>query len=338
MRCSQQCYTAQRRRRLRAGRAGVDAHGHEHPTGSANGLPHVLSGTWDFKWPASTKLRIAFQLLPRDVRDFDLEFDAAQAVVLGKMDEWLSGAASVARPNLTYELVANLPPPSNSQSSPRSAKSDIRFTSFVEYDVLISLLPLPLLLPATEQHPEEVVSTSVSELGRYAHRIEYGVPTIYLGPQPGFSASRWFSSADGLFTIVHELGHVLGMPHEQQNPLLPELPWRPMAEMIEILEKRGGRMLGIPLEEFLRAEITEPWPGEIAFSDWRTPPSDPTTALESVMAKPSHRCLLKGGHAGGFDCRTLEVCPEERRALEELKAPTVGDRQHLLTMYGPLTP
>jgi hypothetical protein len=341
MKCGQQCYTAQRRRRLGAGWA-VGAQAKARSAGPIQELPSVLSGTWDFKWPSGTKLRIAFQQLPIDVRGFDTDFEDARDLVLRKLDEWIGGAGAsrtVARANLSYEVVADLPaPPLHSHASPRSAKSEVKFSGFVEYDVLVSLLPLPLMLPATEQHPEELVSTSASELGRYAHRIEYGVPTIYLGPQPGLPASAWFSSPDGIFTVVHELGHVLGMPHEQQNPLLNDLPWRPFSEMIEILERRGGRSLGVPLDEFLRAEITERWPGEIGFSDWRQPPKEAIAAgIDSVMAKPSYRCLLQNGHPGP-DCRELENCPEERRAIEQLQSPTMGDLQHLLAMYGARVP
>lgn len=341
MKCSQQCYTAQRRRRLAAARPGAEASTKAASGSAAQASPSVISGTWDFKWPAGKRLRVAFQQLPRDVRGFDMDFEAARALVVTKLDEWLAGhpdpSGTLVRPNLSYELVADLPaPPLHSSDSPRSAKSDVRYTGFIDYDVLVSLLPLPVLLPATEQHPEEEVSTSVSELGRYAHRIEYGVPTIYLGPQPGLTASQWFSSDDGVFTVVHELGHVLGMPHEQQNPLLGNMPWRPIPDMIEILRKRGGDSLGVPLEEFLRAEIIEAWPGEVGFSDWRQPPQG-LAGLDSVMAKPSYRCLLQGGHPGP-DCRNLEECPEERLALKQLQSPTAGDLQHLLAMYGSLAP
>lgn len=333
MKCNQQCYTSQRQRRLRAARASSQA----HQTG-ASMAPSVLSGTWDFKWPSGTNLRVAFQRLPVDLRGFDVPFETAQALVLNKLDQWLGGADGIEAVNLTYEVTAPLPPPPlHPDSSPRRAKSETRFSGFVEYDVLVSFLPLPVLLPATEQHPQEVLSASVSELGRYAHRIEYGVPTIYLGPQPGMIASQWFSSADGIFTVVHELGHLLGLPHEQQNPRLPKLRWRPLPEMLEILELRDGDMLGDNLEEVLRAEIIEPWPGELAFSDWRQPPQTIDSGLSSVMARPLYRCLLDGGHPG-FDCRTLKRCPHEEQALQQLQGPTPGDLSHLLAMYGARNP
>lgn len=343
MRCGQQCYAAQRRRRLRGALVGIAGQAKASSAPSTRALPAVLSGTWDFKWPSGAKLRIAFQRLPRDVVSFDADFEAVRALVLGKLDSWLGGGSDrstkIANPNLSYEMVSDLPPPPlHSQGSPRSAKSDVRFSGFVEYDVLISLLPLPVLLPATEQHSEEAVNTSVSELGRYAHRIEYGVPTIYLGPQPGLTASQWFSSAEGLFTVVHELGHMLGMPHEQQNPLLPGLSWRPLPEIAKILENRDGQIFNDDPADAIRADITDPWPGEVMFSDWRPPPANIEAGLDSVMARPTYRCLLQGGHPDGLDCKDLKVCPHEQQALSQLQSPTTGDLKHLLAMYGSRAP
>lgn len=343
MKCSQQCYTAQRRRRLGPPRSVVGAHVEDPSGGLLQALPSALSGTWDFKWPSGTKLRIAFQQLPSDVARFDIDVKVARALVLSKLDEWLGGktdgSSTVAPANLSWEIVSDLSAPALSSSdSPRSAKSDVRFTTFVEYDVLVSFLPLPVLLPATEQHPEEVVSTAVAELGRYAHRIEYGVPTVYLGPPPGITASQWFSSADGVFTVVHELGHVLGMPHEQQNPLLPEWKWRPLPEMLDILRNREGDLPNETLVDLLRAEITEPWPGEVGYSDWRPAPKNHEAGLDSVMARPTYQCLLQGGHAGGFDCRNLKECHFEQQALAQLQSPTAGDLKHLLAMYGTRVP
>lgn len=338
MRCSQQCHPAQRRRRLDAAAAQVKSSNANQAAG-ASPPPSVLSGTWDFKWSSGTKLRVAFQRLPRDVQSFEAEFKTARALVLKKLDQWLSGssgpAGAVARPNISYEVVADLPPPPlHAGDSPRSAKSEVRFSGFIEYDVLVSFLSLPVCLPATEQHPEDIVSTAASELGRYAHRIEYGVPTAYLGPQPGLSASEWFQSPEGIFTVAHELGHVLGMAHEQQNPLLPSLPWRPTDEMVEILENREGSMLNEDIVDVLRAEITDPWPGEVQFSDWRAPPPGLEHGLASIMARPLYMCLLRGAHPGGFDCRKLKKCPHEQQAIQALQGPTINDLRHLVAMYG----
>jgi hypothetical protein len=309
-----------------------------------HGGPAAISGTWDFKWAPGTRIRIAFQKLPADVHGVD--FEQGKALVKQKLEAWFGGRKgkgfAIPAPHLSYEIVADLPAPPLATTEPRSAKSKGGATAFIEYDVLISFLPLPVVLPATEQHDEEVIGTSSSELGRYAQRIEYGVPTAYLGPQPNReNPDHWFSSPEGIFTVTHELGHVLGMAHEQQNPRLQDrhkLKWKDLDKMVEITKNKGGLGSSISIPELILTEMKEPWPGELAFSDWREPPKIPSDLsqlnFDSVLTKPSLSCLLVGGHANGFDCTHAHPCPFEQAAIERLSEPTNGDLEHLVYMYG----
>jgi hypothetical protein len=50
------------------------------------------------------------------------------------------------------------------------------------------------------------------------------------------------------------------------------------------------------------------------------------------MAKPSYQCLLEGVHPEK-DC-TPSGCVHLQDALRALRTPTIGDLEHLLTMYG----
>lgn len=314
----------------------------QHASGGRSPLPSVLSGTWDFKWRVGKEIRVAFQALPSDVRGID--YARGKALVVEKLDDWLGGRAekNIPKPNLSYSITADLPAPPEAASAPRPPAGNGPAPRFaksadggpvIDYDVLVSFLPLPVFLPSNEHHREEtVVGTSASELGRYALRSEYGIPTIYLGPQFGFSPEEWFDTPEGIFSIVHELGHVLGMPHEQQNPTAGKLPWKSRNEVRDIVKSRKGLSPSMDVEEFIEFEILDEWPGEQRFSDWRQSAAvAPDYDFDSVMAKPSYRCLLRGVH----DERcTPQACPTYENDLAKLSAPTDSDLKHLITMYG----
>jgi hypothetical protein len=226
-----------------------------------------------------------------------------------------------------------LPAPREATGNRRPVKSDADGGQVVDYDVLVSFLPLPVYLPANEQHPTEtLVGTSASDLGRYALRSEYGVPTVFLGPLAHAKPETWFTSPEGIFTVVHELGHVLGLPHEEQNPLADDLPWKSIDEIVAIVKARGALADGVDVKAFIEDAITTKWPGEQRFSDWRQPAAaEPGYDFKSVMAKPSYRCLLRGVH--GPSCKP-EGCPTYESDLARLGNPTDGDLRHLNVVYG----
>ena len=298
--------------------------------------PDKLTGTWDFKWPVGTQIRVAFQRLPNDVAGIDYEY--AKSVVDEKLRVWLRGRTSdgIAPPRLSYALVGDLPAPPNSSGGRRPAKSCLTRHQPIAYDVLVSFLPLPVVLPIGERHPEELlVGTPASALGRYARRTDYGIPTLYVGPLVTFAGrwQEWFTSAEGVFTVAHELGHVLGLPHETQNPYVDALPWRDLDEMVSIVEGRGELAPEVPVASFIKEEIQERWPGPREFSDWREPAAVASNGydFDSVMAKPSYRCLLEGVH--DYRC-TPAGCEIYQQELQRLNDPTASDLRHLLTMYG----
>jgi|GEM_PF-5404881 len=307
-----------------------------------------VTGTWDFKWTPGTNIRVAIQDLPEGERRVDLK--AARGHLQAALEAWIPSQGP--GPKLSWTL---LPDFLAGPAEPKVARSDpnrLAERPYVEHDVLVSFAPLPATIPATSEHPAREVNFPRSELGTYARRTEYGVPTLFLGPHEGFKlldpsgtvlnfeevAAKWLDSAEGRFTVIHEVGHVLGLAHEQQNRTLQgELEYRPIEEMREIAKRRNARTPpDAELDAFIHSEIIDPWPGDTRFSDWREPPvvQGGVADFDSVMAKPVYRCFLAAPHREDFDCKELDVCPFEQAEFERLDKPTASDLKQLARMYG----
>jgi len=247
-------------------------------------------------------------------------------------------------------LQETLPAPDPALAAGKSAAGK----RYVNYDVLVSLAPLPFRVsymvkgPPNPNKPGELWSARTidhtpdgkpldiplptSQLGRFALRCDYGVPTVYLGrpnrtatpsaatlaaalgltspldefvPAQNDSLADYFGtrkhpSKTGEFecTIVHEFGHVLGIPHLHQSPLA-RLRWRSVKEICKLIAAGTGVEVD---EDFVRGQALLPLPstrsahGDVLFSDWSAPAVDrfgDALLLDSVMTHPLLQFMLE---------------------------------------------
>jgi hypothetical protein len=276
-------------------------------------------------------------------------------------------------------------------------KSTIDAGPLVEYDVLVSLssLPFPISyevkvavpedeLPPPSQDgasppwPTRTIDRSsngeplkiifpTSELGRYATRCDYGVPTIYLGRPDRSDEVRqsaqkevnmlgphvakelnnsptdsdvagYFGPPDAVSasqefeaTIVHEFGHVLGLAHLHQSPL--DRPrWRSIDQIRSIVAAEAGVEID---EDAVRSQVMLPFPstqsirGEVLYSDWAPLPRDENGDPQLLDAAMIHP-LLQFMLVPAFDQPASPVPPIQR----QLK-PTPVDLKFLRGLYEP---
>ena len=221
-----------------------------------------VTGTLDFKWPRDATIIVAVQGLNEDVA---LDLKPAINELLIRMSSWNNVLKERLKlepfPGLQQQTV--LPPPAFRN---RARSADLK--TWARYDALVSFAPLPVYKEANLERPERSVRFPSSALGIYCRRSRFGSPTLYCGEPPGYVGSdewqagrSWFESDQFRFTLLHELGHVLGLAHEHQNPfrkLERDKAWKPVDEVLRIVQARERSRID---ETYVRENLVTEWPG-----------------------------------------------------------------------------
>ena len=269
---------------------------------------HQLTGTWDFKWPQGSVIRVAFQEPPRG--DYPTtDTDALMALVRRHAECWTLGEDGTPVAGISFNFLDTmLPPPVDGGSH---SEGDFE----VDYDVLVSLQRLPTMEIDTGNGQETVIRTPQSRLGTYCRRMNHGVPTVYIG-QPDYLPNRdYFQSPEFRLRVSHEFGHILGLGHEHQNPRAIRR-WKHVEAIKSIIEQETSLKL---TNDLIKEEITSQWPGNQQYSDWR--PVVDNARCDSVMGTPLFQKLIENGSPKKLPTLTVQ--------------PTQEDITQLIRMYPP---
>jgi hypothetical protein len=289
-----------------------------------------LAGTWDFKWSQGRCIRVALQDGPIPNKERVIANVQRIAQLWLRHPEEPEHRISLRLDFDAEPFPAPRAPETHGSISPAEPAAR-------SYDVLISLAPLPVFEPETPGDPKVVIEAATSQLGSYALRSDYGVPTTYLGPPAGYGdaerpaserLTQYFDSRLFEFVVAHEFGHILGLAHEHQNPNL-RLKWLDNDQIRAVMRSAWQLPDGHELlsDDYIDSEIKLPWPGSARFSDWR-PASESVPLKDSIMAHALFRRFLRPNP---------KLASSAKRAAsgsdDELVAPTAEDLAQLRRMY-----
>jgi hypothetical protein len=318
---------------------------------------YEVTGTWDFKWPLGSEIRVAFQKPPLAMNVDGDEFEEVVGLVREYAERWpLPHDIRFDFKSDPGEFLEPPLGPENSSTDQHRSAFDLETTQRIKYDVLVSFQDLPLIRLDPFRAPGQEIDHvlfPVSELGSYARRTDYGAPTMYIGRfghalKDGF-ANYYRKNPLAQHVTVHEFGHALGIPHMHQHPdlILPrdaddeEVPsenakyseldraradfYKPIAEVQQVILDA----LGIEVTpDIVREHLIEVFRGNKAFSDWvvldevRKLRHRAQAALDSVMTMPLYQCCSKVGKQR--DCTRL---------MNVITTPRDIDIQMLTQMY-----
>jgi len=182
----------------------------------------ALTGTWDFKWPRGTKVRVAFQ---KPAKGSPEDFNAAKKEIRALAETWTVSAgkpvANIALEWLPDDLEQAKAHDPEGRSTFKYPGTDAE-NKARNYDVLVSLDQLPPKNVGAVAR-EGFLALPRAELGSFARRRDYGVPTLHIGPIEARARTTLAEYYQGdnvaRFYVVHEFGHALGLPHGHQDPV-----------------------------------------------------------------------------------------------------------------------
>jgi len=291
-----------------------------------------IMGTWDFKWPEGAELRVAFQRPPGVSTT---EFTDAKTAIIALAQRWHQSRNPL---RFSFDTPDFGPPEFKQQGKHPQNRTSTTSEAWREYDILISLEPIKgLTRTDTIGGKTEHIFMPQSEVGSYARRIDFGTPSMYLGPMSGYvgKLDAYYESGDAIMEmmVVHEFGHALGLGHEHQSPLARAALGLSKAsydfdKAREILINRFGvAPTDLPKSpetaEFLEAHLGLPWPGNPRFSDWRAYARG--SNINSIMSVAYHDCALLTNphHCTSTGCTVMQI----------LTYPTTEDFDALRAMY-----
>lgn len=276
--------------------------------------PAAPRGTLDFKWSPGDSIGMrVYQSEPSGQEDRD---SYAKRLLAECVRRWCTrGNATI---DLDVQVLGGFVP-----AEPDAPVSDPEVQG---YDVLVECLWRP---------GTSVDLAGRTHLGSYARRQTYGEPTLYL-PLQGLAEDGEAFAPEDLVATMHELGHVLGLPHAHQSPYL-DLDARWSSDLARykywLSETFGLDMTEAEIESFIDADLKSTHWGNPAHSQWW--PFRPQQDVDSIMTYPGLAvCIDAKAPALGPLGPAGQLADHAGPGLLEWTWPTEADWRLLAEMYG----